>query len=114
MLCSNDTNCTEGNLIRTCHCDAESKLYGKEVILEVCEWMPGANDFLEALTGLGYRAPGSARLKKTRGTKGANNAAEQPAAYLGPWPQLTHLRLLLRLLVPICRAKASRPMPFRA
>ena len=76
--------------------------------------MPGANDFLEAFTGLGYRAPGSARPKKTRGTKGASSAAEQPAAYSGPWPQLTHLRLLLRLLVPICRGKVSRSQPVRA
>ena len=101
-------------LIRTCQWNAESKLYGKEIILKICLWMPGANDFLEAFTGLGYRAPGSARPKKTRGTKGASNAAEQPAAYSGPWPQLTHLRLLLRLLVPICRAKVSRPLPFKA
>ena len=80
----------------------------------MCTWMPGAHDFLEAFVGLGYQAPGSARPRKARSTKGASTGADQPAAYSGPWPQLTHLRLLLRLLVPICRAEASRPLPFRA
>ena len=76
--------------------------------------MPGAHEFLEAFTSLGYQAPGSARPKKTRGTKGAGNAVEQPAAYSGPWPQLTHLRLLLRLLGPICKAQVGRLLPFRS
>ena len=100
-------------LIRTCYCAAESKLYSKEVSDGVCKWMPGADDFLEAFSGLGYRAPGCVRPKKASCSKGAGNAADQPAAYAGPWPQLTHLRLLLRLLGPICRAQVGRPLPFR-
>lgn len=90
---------------------AESGIYGKRgSSLRVCKWMPGADDFLEAVVKLGYRVPSMIPTsKRRRGAKGASKALTQQAPYSGPLPQLAHLTCLLRLLGPICDAQVLPP-----
>ena len=69
----------------------------------MCQWMPGADDFLEAFASLGYKDPSSASAKRKRRGKGGGKLSHQQTPFTGPMPQLGHLTLLLRLLDPICR-----------
>jgi len=84
-----------------------SSLYGPSPSLRATEWAPGANDFLEALTALGYRAAQLASGGRPARKGAAKAEPEQPPEDSSAQPPLLNIALLLRLLTAVCQAKVS-------
>jgi hypothetical protein len=85
---------------------AVSHLYGAASRMCTCEWVPGADDILEALCHLGYKPQKPSPSSRT--ARGSAAGKEEPAdGQGGPQPPLLNVILLLRLLRAVCQTGVS-------